>query len=41
MAFSGLSILKDCLHLVRTETAAKHAYVRMEPGPGSLLKRGA
>jgi len=28
----GLSILKDYLHEVRTETATKRAYVRMEPG---------
>jgi transposase len=34
----GLSILKDYLHAVRTETAAKRAYVRMEPGPGERFE---
>src|ERR1700721_1799838 len=34
----GLSILKDYLHAVRTETATKRAYVRMEPGPGERFE---
>jgi Integrase core domain len=34
----GLSIPKDCLRAVRTETAAKRAYVRMEPGPGERFE---
>jgi transposase len=34
----GLSILKDYSHVVRTETAAKRAYVRMEPGPGERFE---
>ena len=34
----GLSILKDYLHTVRTETATKRAYVRMEPGPGERFE---
>jgi len=34
----GLSILKDYLHAVRTESAAKRAYVRMEPGPGERFE---
>ena len=35
----GLSILKDYLHALRTQTTAKRAYVRMEPGPGERFKR--
>jgi transposase len=34
----GLSILKDYLHAVRVQTAAKRAYVRMEPGPGERFE---
>jgi hypothetical protein len=34
----GLSILKDYLHAVRAHTAAKRAYVRMEPGPGERFE---
>ena len=34
----GLSILKDYLHAVRAQTAAKRAYVRMEPGPGERFE---
>jgi transposase len=34
----GLSILKDYLHRVRAQTAAKRAYVRMEPGPGERFE---
>jgi len=34
----GLSILKDYLHAVRAQTAAKRAYVRMEPGPGNASR---
>src|SRR5271170_5942000 len=30
----GITILKDYLHAVRKSTAARRAYVRMEPGPG-------
>jgi transposase len=34
----GLSILKDYLHALRAHTAAKRAYVRMEPGPGERFE---
>ena len=34
----GMSILKDYLHAVRTETATQRAYVRMEPGPGERFE---
>ena len=34
----GLSILKEHLHGVRVQTAAKRAYVRMEPGPGERFE---
>jgi transposase len=34
----GLSILKDYVHAVRTETATQRAYVRMEPGPGERFE---
>jgi transposase len=34
----GLSILKDYLHAVRTETATQRAYVRMEPGAGERFE---
>ena len=34
----GLSILKEYLHGVRVQTAAKRAYVRMEPGPGERFE---
>ena len=34
----GMSILKDYLHAMRTETATKRAYVRMEPGPGERFE---
>jgi len=30
----GITILKDYLHAVRRSSAARRAYVRMEPGPG-------
>ena len=34
----GLSILKDYLHRVRAQTAAKRAYLRMEPKPGERFE---
>jgi len=34
----GLSILKDYLHALRAQTAARRAYVRMEPGPGERFE---
>jgi hypothetical protein len=39
LGFNGdLSILKDYLHAVRAHTAAKRAYVRMEPRPGERFE---
>jgi transposase len=34
----GLSILKQYLHSVRSNSQAKRAYVRMEPGPGERFE---
>src|ERR1700756_2715956 len=34
----GMSILKDYLHAVRTQTSAQRAYLRMEPGPGERFE---
>ena len=39
LGFSGgLSILKEYLHVVRAQSSAKRAFVRMEPGPGERFE---
>lgn len=34
----GITIIKDYLHALRIHSAARRAYVRMEPGPGERLE---
>src|SRR3954465_13548841 len=34
----GITLVSDYLHRLRAETAARRAYVRMEPGPGERFE---